>query len=136
MAEFAVPIITGVLGLIGNIVQGDRNNNEANLQRDMENMQRDYNERINQMENGCNRIIQQKDIEHERHIREIQSDHKADINILQNKNDQLIYQLDISEKEKREQNEKMKVVIRKNDEKHEKEIKQMKEESEKKEKLY
>ena len=36
IAEFAVPIITGVLGLIGNIVQGDRNNNEANLQRDME----------------------------------------------------------------------------------------------------
>ena len=51
MAEFAVPIITGVLALIGNIAQGDRNNNEANLQREMENMQRDYSEKINQMEN-------------------------------------------------------------------------------------
>ena len=136
MAEYAVPIITGFFGLLGNIVQNDRNNNEANIQRVMENMQRDHNEKINQMDNECNRIIQQKDIEFERQKREIQSDHKAEINILQNEKNQLKYQLDISEKEKREQNEKMKVVIRKNDEKHEKEIKQMKEESEKKEKLY
>ena len=82
MGEIAVPFVAGFFGLLGEIAQGDRNNNEANLQREMENMQRDHNEKINQMENGFNNTIQQKDIEHERHMREIQSDYKAEINIL------------------------------------------------------
>lgn len=135
MAEYAVPIITGFFGLLGNIVQNDRNNNEANIQRERENMQRDYNEKINQMDNECNRIIQQKDIEFERQKREIQSEYEAKINIIENEKNQIKYQLDITEKEKREQKETMKEEIRKTEEKYEKEIKQMKEESEKNEKL-
>ena len=51
MGEIAVPFVAGFFGLLGEIAQGDRNNNEANLQREMENMQRDYSEKINQMEN-------------------------------------------------------------------------------------